>query len=673
MVDNSGMRLRTIHMKDTAANRQLVLSDGLSNVITGMNGGTDPQSYAFYSPSLFLNQSQVDNAYRTSPFFKKVVVGPATDAVRAWRSFQAKDAEITAIEAEEKRLGLRDKVREAEIAARLYGGSAILIGTNDADTSLPLEPATVKKGGLRYLNVVSRYEITIPNLILDPGSPYYLQPDMYLVNGGTGQQVSFHPSRVCRFNFGDLPSNMLRENQGWGSPLLEVLWNTLVNLDTAQGSIAALLSKLKIDTVYVPGLTSMAATAEGEERLKKRFLVAKMFESLLSVKLLDAAASSDGVGEKWEQFTLSVAGYPDLLMAFAQALAGAADYPLTRLYGTQASGLQNTGAADEQNYDRMVSAGQELNLRPRLDMIDAVLVPSAIGAMPASYGFSFNALSVDSAETKAKVSKLNAETIKIYSESGTVAEEVLQEGAKNRIIEDGIMPGAEAAFDEYATGNLEPLIEGVEEAAVDPLIPVDPVTGLPTQNRESRLFGQRQAAANDHAARLMNDGMPALDAFKEATRLTDAEPRPLYVSRHLKNGNDVRAHFEKQGLRVTVPNEKLHTTLIYSKTPIDWFSVSPDDWGRDGELVVKEGGARMMAKFGPNENAIVLMFSSSQFSWRHEEFIRAGASYDFDYQPHLTLNYEGQDIDLAKIQPYKGELRFGYEDFQEIIEDWSSK
>jgi hypothetical protein len=69
----------------------------------------------------------------------------------------------------------------------------------------------------------------------------------------------------------------------------------------------------------------------------------------------------------------------------------------------------------------------------------------------------------------------------------------------------------------------------------------------------------------------------------------------------------------------------------------------------------------------------VLLFNSSELAWRHEEMVRAGASYDFDqYQSHVTICYKGAP-DLANVEPYRGELVFGPEIFEELDEDWENK
>jgi len=655
-------RIGNIRIKDGVGN-PMRLNDGLANVLSGLGTGVDQNSYSFYTRNI-LDQYQIENSYKTSWLSAKVHDIIPTDMVRAGWSYKADDADITKIEAEERRLNVKAKLRKAEFISDLYGGSAIMIGAGDADTRKPLDVNSVKVGGLQYLHVLSRYQINVPNLILDPGSPLYGQPDMYQVNAGNGALVDVHPSRIVRFINSDLPDEMLWENQGWSDPKLLRLWSAIVNADTAQGSFAALLNKAQVDTLAIPGLTQSISTTEGENALKKRAIYTKLYESAFSVKLIDSGSNGDG--EEWTQYSPTWTGIPEIMRAYLDIVAAAADIPVTRMLGVSPAGMSATGLSDAENYDKMISAGQELRMRPRHEMINEVLYRSALGKRPADIWLQYNPLRTDSEETKAKNAKARAEASAIYVDKQLVPDEVMQEAVKGQLIESGEYPGIERAYIDYAEGNLLPIIEQEDEPPADPLIPVDPTTGLPTQNRESRLF-----AANDMAGKMVTAGMSVTDAYKEVLRLTDAEPRPCYVARYLTNGDEVKAHFEAQGLKVTVAPDRMHTTLIYSKTPIDWFKVAPTDWGDEAKLIVPAGGPRMMAKFGPNENAIVLMFASSRMSWRHEEFIREGASYDFEYQPHLTLNYEGQDIDLTTIKPYQGELRFGYERFEEIREDWA--
>ena len=79
---------------------------------------------------------------------------------------------IPKIEREEKRLFLREKVNRAMTAARLFGGSAIFIGTGEANVSAPLELDRIGKGGLKYAPVLSMRQLAAGELDLDPASEW---------------------------------------------------------------------------------------------------------------------------------------------------------------------------------------------------------------------------------------------------------------------------------------------------------------------------------------------------------------------------------------------------------------------------------------------------------------------------------------------------------------------
>jgi len=54
-------------------------------------------------------------------------------------------------------------------------------------------------------------------------------------------------------------------------------------------------------------------------------------------------------------------------------------------------------------------------------------------------------------------------------------------------------------------------------------------------------------------------------------------------------------------------------------------------------------------------------------SWRHDYMVQHGASHDYTtYQPHLTISYNGDGVDLSRVEPYRGPLEFGAEQFREI-------
>lgn len=145
------------------------------------------------------------------------------------------------------------------------------------------------------------------------------------------------------------------------------------------------------------------------------------------------------------------------------------------------------------------------------------------------------------------------------------------------------------------------------------------------------------------------------------------DPAPLYIRRDLLNAKALVKWAKDQGFKTVVDPASMHCTILYSKTPVDWFGLPEDYWGdQDGKLTVSAGGPRKVEALG-DEGAIVLHFTSRTLRYRHNDLVEAGGSHDYaEYLTHVTLSYDAGDIDLEAIEPYTGPLIFGPEIFEEI-------
>lgn len=138
----------------------------------------------------------------------------------------------------------------------------------------------------------------------------------------------------------------------------------------------------------------------------------------------------------------------------------------------------------------------------------------------------------------------------------------------------------------------------------------------------------------------------------------------LYVHRPLLNTAQLMEWAKAQGFSSTLEQDDFHVTVCFSREKLDWNAVPPTE-----TEVIAIGGKREIHKFG---KAIVLTFESVELQDRHEEFMDAGASFDFpDYRPHVTITYAGTDFDISGIEPYDDELVFGPEEFSPVKEDWA--
>jgi phage-related protein (TIGR01555 family) len=138
----------------------LNIADTLVNFLSKLGTKSDKSTQARYALLNTMDQSELEVAYRTDWIARKIIDIPAADATRAWRSWQADKQDITKIEDVEKTFKVQSKTKEAIIKARLYGGSAVVVGTNDGKMDTPLNVDKVKVGGLKFLHVVSKHELT---------------------------------------------------------------------------------------------------------------------------------------------------------------------------------------------------------------------------------------------------------------------------------------------------------------------------------------------------------------------------------------------------------------------------------------------------------------------------------------------------------------------------------
>ncbi len=593
-----------------------VITDGFANFVTGLGGGNAKTSAHTYV--IDHDQATLENAYRVSTWFGKIVDIPADDATREWRTWKAEKADIELIEAEEKRLQVRQKVRQALIWARLYGGAVIVpIGLPGVNNQ-PLNADRIAKGSIKALTVLSRHEITAQDMIRDPMDPLYGHPRSYTINSGSGQQVSLHPSRVIRFN-GRTVNNRRVGTDGWGDSIWMHLSDAVAAADSAASVIDALLQEAKIDVVRIKNMVSQMANGDAEASYIRRWQMVAVLKGISNVLMLDG-------DDEWDQKQITWAGLPDVTNTLLNILAGASDIPLTRLTGKQESGLSGKDEGSLRNYYDSVKANQELKIAPSLAPLDDMLVRSALGRTDAGIWSQWVPLFQLSESEKAEIDKKEAETVDIYARTGLIPSDALAKTAQNRMIESGRWPGMD---------------EALEESKVDP----DLTLGDPDETET----GEEAETTRQIAA--------------------DAAPRTLYVRRDVLNADEIEKWAKAQGFATV--QSGLHVTIIHTRTPLDWIKVGQaGEWSSegDGKMTIAPGGPRLMERFG---DAVVLQFASSRLTWRHEDIKRLGAETDYpDYQPHVTITWSAPDIDLEAIEPYTGKIELGPEIFGVVKDNW---
>lgn len=398
--------------------------DGLENLIAQLGTSQDKRSYSRFTNSKQLslngNQQELNAMYRTDWLCGKVVDIIPDDMSREWRRFTGDldPKTIKMIEKEEDRLGLSIAFNSAHKWGRLYGGGLIILSVDDGqEPDKPLDISKVKKGGLRYINVIDRHRVSNADItpIVDPMDVNFGKPEFYRINETS---IKIHHSRVLRFDGVTLPYDQMRRNNYWSDSVLSRIYDSVTNFNIATNASASMIYESNIDTFKIKGLMNYLQTSDGESKLLKRLTLSGLTKSINNALIIDAE-------EEYDSKSKSFAGLPELIDRFSLFLSAATDIPATRLLGSSASGFNATGAGDLKNYYDTVRSAQKKVYKPILDYFDSILAKSLGLPEDADLSYEFNSLFQESAVEKADRELKEAQKHQIYLSSGVVTEEIV--------------------------------------------------------------------------------------------------------------------------------------------------------------------------------------------------------------------------------------------------------
>ena len=149
--------------------------------------------------------------------------------------------------------------------------------------------------------------------------------------------------------------------------------------------------------------------------------------------------------------------------------------------------------------------------------------------------------------------------------------------------------------------------------------------------------------------------------------LAEQEPKTLYVSRpvFIQDAEKIVAWAKSQGFEKTLQPNDMHITIAFSREPVVWTK-----WPRDLTIQTVQPGGRSVAALG-DKGAIVLKVQGQYLQDKWQKFIDGGASWDYDsYTPHITITYDGSNVDLTNVVPYQGPVLLRGEQWAEVKLDW---
>lgn len=481
-------------------------------------------------------------------------------------------------------------------------------------------PVTGKSHKLLYLAPHSERTADVTWWDDNPQSPRYGKPSMYNLivgvgrtgHGGGERRISVHQSRVLHI------AERSMDDEAIGLPRLERIWNRLMDLDKLLGGSAEVYWQNAAMIRAWVAAPDVEWDPQEQEDMKAE--LEQLMHGLRRDVRLRGVTPENLAGNAQDP-----GGAFDRLV---EIVAGASGIPKRILMGSERGELSSE--QDENNWagriaERRTQFATPMVLRPLIQkFID-------FGILPQPEGGKF---------------------VIEWPDADTLGEQALADIAQKKA----------GALQSYVSTPGAEFVVPVEEFR-SKWLGLDPKS----EYDAAEIEGRETVDETDPEVQ---------DQFAQNKLKTNATPRSLYVRRNVLNAKDIRRWAKEQGFDEMVPAGDMHVTIAYSEQPVDWLKVGETySQSEDGSIRIAPGGARLVEYLGP-DGAIVLMFTSSELSWRWFHIKECGASWKWgdDYQPHITLTYKGQpELDLSRVEPYRGPIILGPEIFEEVDSDWSDE
>jgi hypothetical protein len=122
-----------------------------------------------------------------------------------------------------------------------------------------------------------------------------------------------------------------------------------------------------------------------------------------------------------ESTQFSFGGMGEIFQLFQLNLAGAAQMPVTRLFGRTYNGLGQAGDGDEKIYEEKIATDQAAYLLPQLEKLYPVICMSELGEVPDDLDLICPSIRVLDEKDKAELAKAVADTTTVYLNGGIMS------------------------------------------------------------------------------------------------------------------------------------------------------------------------------------------------------------------------------------------------------------
>lgn len=392
-----GSRSSAVRADAAPAAPEPVRLDALRNVLTGMGvTGRDWREHTELIAAPLLSQDQIDALYQDDYLAARIVDAIAEHATRRWVRITVEGDETE----EDTGRKILDALEDLDASAKFTrlmqldrkdGGAVMLLGVDDgskdvAQLAEPLDLAKVRS--LRALHVTERRAWKLgPAIWDDPTSPWFGEPayaDLQPLTstsaetatraiGGTATgTIRVHRSRMILLRGVRVSEKAAASQDGWGQSVLQRARGPIVRYAEIWGHVGGALKHISQTVLKIKGFGKIIAS-DVDATLQNRLAVLNVFRSLFQLIALDAD------NESIEEVEAKLAGLDPIMLRAMDDVAGAAEMPLTQLFGHSPAGFSQDDTPGMRNFYDSVSLKQRRILSPPLNYTIEVMLAAKEG------------------------------------------------------------------------------------------------------------------------------------------------------------------------------------------------------------------------------------------------------------------------------------------------------
>lgn len=451
--------------------------DGWANVLAGIGGSRDKRTGSKPVAERMLSDQELETLYAGGGLPAQIVDMRADDMTRQWIDLEAAEDEgevdeaaLDEIRNELDRLEAETKFNEALKWARLFGGSVIIVGAIDGakDLAEPLRLDRVRE--VTKLRVVDAAHVNLSSSLYnaDPNSINYGDIEVVRVSleSPTGGfiEADIHRSRLLFFYGRKAPlgakSSLTNTQKFFGLSEIQNASGELADFDGLSGSVINAMYEFTVGKFTLKNLVEQMAAGNEKAVVKRMNLIGTMKSSINAVLL--------GEGEEFKREAVALAGVPEILDRYMMKLAAVTNYPVTKLFGRSAAGMNATGENDLTNYYDSVQAAQRIVMKPALTRLIEIIraakkikTPVEVKFNPLRQTTKKEDAEIESTEMTAQLSK--AQRYQIYISEGVLTAEDVYNIEFADILGEYEMPEPEPEPEPVPAVPVPPVAEPVAE------------------------------------------------------------------------------------------------------------------------------------------------------------------------------------------------------------------